>query len=88
MEVFEDYEEAEACARIAEILEVSSWEAGDALVISRRSCKPGDGLSYDMQTVTASEAGFVGGWDVWDGINGAGAEIAFYGFSVQAIISR
>ena len=64
------------------------WSKGDVLVISAFSCKPGAGLSYEMQTVVAAEDGFAGGWDVWDGINGAGAEVPFYGFSVQAIIKK
>ncbi len=64
------------------------WAAGARLRISGHASSPGAGLSYTARIVTALEDGASGGWDVYDGLTEDGKEIAFYGFSVEAIITE
>ena len=75
--------------------EIQSWPATIQLSFSpvivwkfaKAVRKPGKGLSYPAMTVTASDPGVIGGWDVYDGIDQNGKEVSFYGFSVKIAIS-
>lgn len=61
------------------------FRKGQQLYIKPYSSEPKQGLTYPGQYVIASEDGYSGGWDVWDGIDMEGNEISFYGFSVQTV---
>lgn len=61
-----------------------SFFKGDKLKVRAYHERRG-GLYYDgMDEIIASEDGFTGGWDVWDG-TWSGLEVSFYGFSVERV---
>lgn len=62
-----------------------NFKRGDQLVIRAYKCEPGKGLSYPAMTLTASEDGSSGGWDVYNGTTVDGKEVSFYGFSVEEV---
>lgn len=64
------------------------FKAGDRVTVNQHNSIKEKGLTYPSMTVTVSEDGASGGWDVYDGKTDDGKEVSFYGFSVLHVESQ